>query len=146
MRPVRAILIDPFAKTVRGVVIDASDYREINRLIEAEHFDVRPVDGRDNAAYVDDEGIYRADQHYFAFGPWAQWPGKTLITGVDEVGETVDTTLDLERVRSAVRFYAVQPVFKTITSTEEPADILGRPGISIVQTAHFDPEGVEEKQ
>lgn len=144
-RLVRAILIDPFAKTVDVVVLDANNYREINRLIDAEHFDVRGL-GHGEVAYVDDTGLYRAGQAYFAMGPERHWPGKTLITGVDERGYTVETTLPLDRLRQAVRFYALQPVFRDITSTTQDAVIFGRKGTQAVFTAHFDPDGLEEKQ
>lgn len=143
----RGILIDPAAKTVESVDHNG-DYKDILRLIGD------PPDGfacymlaPDVAMYVDDLGVYRANQSYFALTGYPHLiPGKTLLLGVGHDGISVSVRLTPEKVRANTRFFAVQPVFKEITQTEASATILGRAGVEIVQTAHFDPPGVEEKQ
>lgn len=137
---VRAILIDPFAKTVSEVQHNASDYKNIYKVLGISTFDARAVD-KTNSMFFDDDGLYKEDQHYFAIGREPHVAGKALILGVDGEGETADCTVPLQLVQRAVRFYKVQPVFTDVSQTSGPGEVFGAPGVHIVQTAHFDPEG-----
>lgn len=99
----RAILIDPVAKTVTEVD-HKDDYRDIYRLIEAEPFTVLEV-GPGDWLFLDDEGLYRPGQKFFR---WKDYPqplaGKGLLLGGDEEGDSVDTQRTIEWVQEHVGF------------------------------------------
>lgn len=100
----RAILIDPFTRTVQTVE-HSGDYHEIYKLIDAGTFEVLPLDDRGNGLYLDEDGLFADRQEFFALGNYPQpLAGKGLILGVDSEGESAGTTLKLEAVFAAVRW------------------------------------------
>lgn len=100
----RAILIDPFSKTVTQVEC-APGIEAIYALIDADCFCTVNLDDAGNAVYLDDEGLFREGQEFFALGNYPQpLAGRGLILGCNEEGESVATTITVEQVRAAVRW------------------------------------------
>ncbi len=102
----KGILIDPFAKTVTEVEV-APGIDAIYKLIGQDIFDVVTLTASGDAAYVDDEGLYRDNQKAFALpglygGTLA---GKALILGTDaEGGSRSPVTLTVETITELVEW------------------------------------------
>lgn len=112
MRPVRAILIDPFACMVTEVEHDADDYTNIYRLLSHEAhpvdcFTIAPADTLQpgEAIFVDDNGLLNNPVRFFGFAGYHQaLAGKGLILGSDSDGETAAATSRLDFIRASVIF------------------------------------------
>lgn len=108
--PYRAILIDPFKKTVEGYQFGFTKpgHEYIQEAIEPLYgengtFTAIMVDD-ENVMYLDDNGI-AAQTPQFLFNPYPQWlHGKALILGYDNEGDSADTTCSLEGIRNRVQF------------------------------------------
>src|SRR5690348_5664954 len=111
-RPVRAILIDPYARTVTEVEHDAADYKHIYTLLSGEPHDVRTfeapirLDGGD-AIFIDEEGKLSSDERRRPF-LWEGFPeplmGRGLILGSDAEGDTQAAKITLEEAQARVKF------------------------------------------
>ena len=117
-RPVRAILIDPFACTVSDVETDADDYRDLYRLLSHPTMTVDLFDrcyfdglaGRD-ALFFDDEGLLKPCARFFQLvslshgrpltGPHA---GKGIVVGANSDGDTDAAVTSLEYVAERIKF------------------------------------------
>ena len=107
----RAILIDPFARTITEVEHNG-DYREIYKLLSHETmpvdcFDCVRLDDGD-AIYVDDEGLLKPCKAFFVLhtphgmnGPYA---GKGLVLGSDDEGESASAKMPLSKLQDAIQF------------------------------------------
>lgn len=112
MKPVRAILIDPFACTVTEVQHDADDMNDIYKLLSHESMKVgmfEVVSSRllkaNDAIFVDEEGLQKRYARFFKFAGWHQpIAGKGLILGTDEEGDTVPCETSLDIVRMSTMF------------------------------------------
>lgn len=100
----RAILIDPFTRSIDEVDIDPSLdnlYTTLNvELITVVRWD------KENALIIDDEGLLKPREtmeYFWVRGSGQPFAGKGLLLG-DDYGENRATTLDLETVRKMVRF------------------------------------------
>lgn len=99
----RGILIDPTTKTVSAVDV-APGLDAIYKLIDADAFDAVRLPNTD-VIYIDDEGLYREDQTYFAIpGAMQPFAGKGLVVGSTRDGDDADAKLTVEQVRAMVRF------------------------------------------
>tara|TARA_B100000902_G_scaffold399942_1_gene473835 strand:+ start:6433 stop:6873 length:441 start_codon:yes stop_codon:yes gene_type:complete len=113
----RAILIDPHIKSFTE--IDFNNSSDILNLIDADHFDVATVTRYEktnfpkDGLYVDDEGVFKANQKFFAlrntkgfWGPHYPTPlgGKALLLCADEQGETIGTDITIETLEEEVYF------------------------------------------
>lgn len=108
----RAILIDPFEKTVTEVEHNGN-YRHIYELISHETMPVETYtavglnDERD-AVFVDDEGLLKDDPpctHFFLWKGYGQpLAGKGLILGCNDEGDSVEPTITLAQARAMVTF------------------------------------------
>ena len=97
-------LIDPFEKTITPVYYDG-DYRSIYTLIDCSTFTVASCGSYD--LFVDDEGLFREDQQFFATVDYPQpLGGKALVTGVDEEGNTIPPSITLEELEARVMWVA----------------------------------------
>lgn len=70
----------------------------------------RVVDGiyldAENFCYVDDEGLLKEQEGYFALANFPRpFAGNGIIVGTDEEGNDVSSKLVLEEVRRNVKFY-----------------------------------------
>lgn len=104
----KAILIDPFEKTVTEVDHNGN-YRQIYTLLShPEHrvdcFTVVQIEN-DDAIFVDDEGLLKDPKHFFV---WRGYPqplaGKGLILGTNDEGDSVDAVISVEDVKKRVSF------------------------------------------
>lgn len=138
----RAILIDPVAKTVTEV--QAEPYPKWKELIDAD--DINSVklaeneDGTDETLWVDGEFLLNEKSK----GPWFQFDihdqpmgGKGIILGTDQYGETCASKMTVEFVTEHVRWPDVE---FTGIKYEEP-EMVDHPvlGETVVhrQTAQF---------
>jgi hypothetical protein len=105
----KAILINPFAKTVIEIEHDGSDYRNIYSAIDCACFTVIRI-SRTEVIFVDDEGlIVDKPQAFFSFKGYPQpIAGRGLILGEDGEGECAATKLTLDEVKARVSFPAVE--------------------------------------
>ncbi len=101
----RAILIDPEAKTVTEVDYIGKSYRDIYDMIDCETFTVVGIE-HDDAIYVDDEGLLKDDpQFFFTYRGYAQpLAGKGLVLGTDEDGNSTEPVSTLDDIKNRVRF------------------------------------------
>jgi hypothetical protein len=126
MRPIKAILIDPFALTVSEVEYDGDDYKQIYRLLSHR---VHPVDTfrlasihmlkvHRDGMFVDDNELANGPVRLFQVGgekpPVA---GKGLIVGSDEEGNSQSHVISLDLVRAATVFLHLTDKSLTICKT-----------------------------
>lgn len=102
----KAFLIDPKAQSITEVDY-SGDHHDIYRLIDASTFDVVRLYRTGDGAYIDDEGLFKDEQHFWLHCNYPQpLAGRGLVLGVDEDGETVSPSVTLEQLREEV-FFAV---------------------------------------
>lgn len=150
----RALLIDPFHKSVSEFQLlarDGSCHTEIVAAIGCEVLTLVPMpDGtltlpgpKRNALFLDDEGLYVEGQRYFQLPHYHQpLPGRAVVVGIGEEGETKSCTLSLVALRMAVRWLKV----RFAGMEEHPARQemrFGRPFTVLVYRALFEPAGEE---
>ena len=103
----RCILIDVEEKTISEVYI-GTGIQPIYDVLKCEMFECVYIDNV-NTIYVDEEGLLNLTPNtmFFSFeGGYQPLSGNGLIMGTDEnTGESVDTTLSVEEVRSKVKFH-----------------------------------------
>ena len=101
----KAILIDARAKEVRAVDVDKSKgIKPIYDHVKCETFTCVILEGEETL-YVDDEGLINGTDVGFVLSCYQEpLMGNGLILGTDEMGESVDTKLTVEEVRSWVIF------------------------------------------
>ena len=116
----KAILIDVYNKEIREVDYDGTlDFIYFN--LACRTFDVVRIDDV-NSIFVDDEGLLRQNQLYFEYsgsnGSF-QLAGNGLVLGVDDEGNSISPTLNVEDVKGKVRFlpegFKVEP-YMEVTS------------------------------
>jgi hypothetical protein len=108
---VRAILIDPVAKTVTEVEHDAKDFTDIHRLLSDPEnglkvgcFTAVGID-RHHHVFVDDNGLLEDPKHFFEWKGYGQpLAGRGLVLATDEAGDTVAAMISLDAVKAAVSF------------------------------------------
>lgn len=101
----RAILIDPFLKTIEEVQTNGK-LDDIYRLMQVELITTVTLSDTD-ALFLDDEGLFvpKESQEYFHWsGSLQPFAGRGLILGADEEGESADAEIDLDTVRQRVSF------------------------------------------
>lgn len=110
----KAFLIDPVARSITEVDYDASDYRNIYKLIDCETFTVAGINMvTSDEVFVDDEGLLTNERPLYAFqfvGGFQPYVGKGLVVGApDEEGETTPATLTLEHLQNITHFGTINP-------------------------------------
>lgn len=122
MATIRAIIIDPFAKTITEQQVPAGDGSAYEAIVAAIFPKDRFPQGDDagfasvnvdgvNTLYVDDIGLMRDWEKQAFFG----WGGHTLagtgiVVGTDVAGESVDCSLPLGLVLRDVRWLDAREV------------------------------------
>ena len=113
----KAILIDSVERTVRSVEVDGSLDSLYASLSSQPQYNVELVDrvvvDDNNLVWVDDEGLLKEPQHFFIWkGTERTVPlaGLGLVLGTTEDGESCDTTLTVEEVRSQIDFADIREV------------------------------------
>ena len=104
----RAILIDPFERTVEEIDVPNSGGETIKAKIGAPYFDIARM-GSTVIGFVDDQGLCRKGQRFWHFdhpGGGVLMAGRCLIMSVDEEGETVglDIRATLAHTKRYVEF------------------------------------------
>ena len=101
----RAYLIDPFARTITEVDYDGN-YRSIYPLIEAECFEAVSFGEKDDAVFVNEEGLINGKpQEYFQIkGTPTPLAGKGLVLGCDAEGDSCSPTIMLEALTALVEW------------------------------------------
>jgi hypothetical protein len=96
----RAILIDPVAKTVTALDFEG-DFRAIQKAIDVDCFTIiRPFPDNDDTLYLDDEGLFKDNQSFFLLDCYPQpLAGKGLILGTDGDDDT-DCASTVEKVKA----------------------------------------------
>src|SRR5678810_104481 len=101
-KAMKAILIDPKEQTVTEVVY-TGEYTHIHDLICAPIFDCvrlgqQGPKRQHEVMYIDDEGLYREEQHYFKLCGNGPFTNKALIVGSNIDGADQDTCLTADLV------------------------------------------------
>lgn len=100
----RAILIDPFTRTIDAIETDAS-LDDLYKILHVDMITVVSFD-REHAMILDDEGLLKGkeEQAYFwVKGAEQPFAGRGLIVG-DDYGENRAATIGIDKVREVVKF------------------------------------------
>ena len=85
----KAYLIDPWNELI-SVVTYQGTIENIYKHIGASTFDVVRINEEGDAIYVDDEGLYRQPQQFWAYEDYPHpIAGKGLVLGTDHEGESI---------------------------------------------------------
>ena len=93
----KALLIDPVAETV--TTIEINDWRDISPALNCSLFDCVQISSN-VSIFVDDEGLYVEDQHFF-YHPGYRQPlaGRGLVLGFDdETGNSIDCPVTADQL------------------------------------------------
>ena len=108
----KAILIDVKNETIEEVLI-GEGIQPIYDVMGIDCFDVVRLDEK-NDVYVDDNGLLSLtpQSKFFSIeGYYQPLAGNGLILGIDNnTGESVDTTLSVEYIKSIVKFHTMREV------------------------------------
>lgn len=103
----KAILIDPFAKTVTEVELSKENGSTLKSCYE--HIQCRTIEAaypfdNNNFLYCDEEALFPEEKAFFQIGKFEQ-PicGRALLVS-DERGDTLSPTIPVDVVRQLVRF------------------------------------------
>lgn len=106
----RAILIDPFSRTIAEVEY-SGNYKQIYELIQCDTYDCARINREGDGIFVDDEGLFKEqEQAFFLHADYPQpLAGRGLVLGCRmEDGESVSPSTTLDEVIDKVVF--VTPV------------------------------------
>ena len=100
----RAYLIDPKDETITEV--DYSDtHLDINRHIDCEKLTIVGINPGADVVFVDDEGLLNNPRYFFMLAGYPHpLPGKGLVLGIDDDGESVEPAMTIGDLRAMVRF------------------------------------------
>jgi hypothetical protein len=112
----QAFLIDPYKETISEFNF-SGNFEDINKAIESRCFTLVNLDGRHyvrekgNDMFVDDEGLLRGNLSLEKFIKISSYPdplvGKGLVLGCDDMGESTDTTLTIDELKSMIQFWSI---------------------------------------
>jgi hypothetical protein len=101
----KAILIDSINKEVKEVEI-GKGIDEMYKFLQCECFTVATYLPKEDAIFVDDEGLMNGTDVFFTFeGAHQPFAGNGLIMGCDDEGESVDCKISFAEVKEKVKFY-----------------------------------------
>ena len=94
------LLIDPFEKTISPVYYDGQ-LSSLYAMLKCDLVTVAPCGSFD--LFVDDEGLFKADQRYFLADGYPQpLAGYALAVAVDNEGNTIPPAVTLEELEARV--------------------------------------------
>ena len=97
----RAILIDPFLRVISEVSVNG-DLQSIYDILDIRTLAIVNIDNT-NSLYIDDEGLLKDHNSLFEIASYPQpLAGRGLVVAHYEEGETVETTLDIDQIRSMI--------------------------------------------
>jgi hypothetical protein len=104
----RTILIDPVARSFTEVDYNG-DWKTISTHLGCHNFDVVFTDVGD--VYVDDEGLFQANQSFFVIEGCTPLAGRGLVFGhVDEEGDSTAATVTIDELVKKVTFMDAKKV------------------------------------
>lgn len=102
----KAFHIDPFNKEIK-VTVYSGNYKDISKHIEASSglFDVVRLYANQDAAFVDDEGLYVEDQNFWIHKNYpTPLAGKALVLGVDDMGDSISPATTIQQLNDDIHF------------------------------------------
>ena len=97
----RAILIDPFLRVISEVNVN-NDLQSFYDILDIKTLAIVNIDNT-NSLYIDDEGLLKDHNSLFEIASYAvPLAGRALVVAHNEEGETIETTLDIDQIRSMV--------------------------------------------
>lgn len=100
----RAILIDPFERSVKEIEL-APGIKAIYAAIQADCFCTVNLDAEGDAIYLDDDGLFKEGQEFFAIGNYPHpLAGRGLVLGCDDAGDSVEPQTTIETIRAYVHW------------------------------------------
>lgn len=112
----KCILIDVVNETITPVEIE-NGIDPIYKQLDCSTFEVVNIDG-ENDIYVDEEGLLNLtpSSKFFTFeGGHQPFAGHGLVMGFDdETGDSKDTTLTVEFIKSKVKFHTLDQVRRMV--------------------------------
>ncbi|MET0742701.1 MAG: hypothetical protein ABWY78_04965 [Microvirga sp.] len=133
--PNTGLLVDPHTKTVTRVNLPASplEWRPLVGAATLDHATLRPasIDGIGVAVVVDDNGMFREDQLFWAFAPFPDrvFAGRGLLYEFDIEGETAPGThlMSPEQLSHHILWRDhIEVAGEEVTTDEVEDPILGR--------------------
>jgi len=101
----KAILIDSINKEVKEVEI-GKGIDEMYKFLQCECFTVASYLDKQDAIFVDDEGLMKEQDNFFTYeGAHQPFAGNGLIMGCDDEGESEDCKISFAEVKDKVKFY-----------------------------------------
>lgn len=101
----KTFVIDPEERTITEATYEG-DIEEIYELGDFDRFAVAEFNLQGDAAYVDDEGLFKVDPHFFVINGYPQpLAGKGIVLGCNEDGETVEPSVTLDWLKENVVWY-----------------------------------------
>lgn len=124
METVTGYLIDPEARTVTSVQVrkdDRGGLDDIYAHTQCDEFTIAHINDRDDVVFVDDEGLLKHPEYFFALQVDGEFvtqklAGRGLVLGGDAEGNSTTPSVSLDFVKRSVRFYAV--VFNLLVQQE----------------------------
>lgn len=114
----QAFLIDPYKETISEFNY-TGNFEDINKAIESRCFTVVNLDQKGNGMFVDDEGLLRGNLSLEKFIKISSYPdplvGKGLVLGCDDMGESTDTTLTIDELKSMIQFWSIFEVHEHVS-------------------------------
>ena len=102
----QAYFINPFSQKVTTVDYDGN-YESIGRMVDASrgYFDVVRLYQNQDAAFVDDEGLYVDGQAFWIHRNYPQpLAGKALVLGCDDKGDSIEPQTSFETLTNDIPF------------------------------------------
>lgn len=101
----KTILIDPFERKVAALELIGEGLDPIYAAIHADCFSIVALDDKGDALFIDDDGLFRERQEFFAIGNYPHpLAGRSVLLGTDDEGNTTPPRAGLEQVQRAVRW------------------------------------------
>jgi hypothetical protein len=100
----KAFLINPIDEIIEEVEFHG-DYKQIYKYIDASPFGVVDIPN-DDTIYIDDEGLYKDNQHFFIHKDVpTPLGGKALVLGADhDSGNSVSVHTTLKELKDMITF------------------------------------------
>lgn len=140
---VHGFLIKAKEREILPAIHDASDYKEISRMIGADLFTVVHLNDKGDMVFVDDEGLLNGQRYFFNIRGYPQpLAGNGLVLGTDQEGNTASTTITMKWLKENITFSEHKVLGFEVE--EGTTDVLGKPGFFMRSTPIFGPPDTEE--